>query len=108
MVHLYDALHGSQSRGTLDARRISKISAEQYWDKLAVPPKPTSSLRGNSDWPTSIKSFQDNALRRDMRVPLLSASSLTNRIQLEGAPGVKRPKTRGTSTPVTEGKLQGI
>ena len=39
MVHLYDALHGSQSRGTLDARRISKISAEQYWDKPAVPPQ---------------------------------------------------------------------
>ena len=38
MVHLYDALHGSQSRGTLDARRISKVSAEQDWDKPAVPP----------------------------------------------------------------------
>ena len=36
MVHLYDALHGSQSRGTLDARRISKISAEQDWACPAV------------------------------------------------------------------------
>ena len=53
MVHLYDALHGSQSRGTLDARRISKISAEQDWDKPAVLSKrglETASSDAKGEW----------------------------------------------------------